>query len=278
MRKLLLTVALAATTIFAGAQTLTSKNGTPILPEAGDWSIGFDAVPVLRTIGSVFHSPQGSTGVDYPSNNHMTIVGKLVSDENTAYRAKLGINFGSRSTEMPTENFTGADSAFSASETDFGSMDITIGAGIQKWRGKGRVRGYYGAEVMVGFGGGQGDSTNTYLRALNATDIGGQQISEYNAGGSFGLGLNGFIGVEYFFGPKMSLSAEYTWGLAMTSTGESETSYSRVENVNGTDVVVSKTSTGGSSSAFLIGVGNTVTPNVNNSSYGSGSIVLSFYF
>ena len=279
MRKLILTVAMAGATVIAGAQTLTSKNGTPILPETGDLSIGFDAVPVLRTIGSVFHDNLNgqSTGVDYPSNNTMTIVAKMVADENTAYRAKLGINFGSRTSKASTESFNGNDSAFTPSEVTKSNMDITLGAGIQKWRGKGRVRGYYGAEAMIGFGGGSGDSTSTYLRALNTNDI-GIQTSEYNAGGSFGVGLNGFLGVEYFFGPKMSLSAEYTWGLALNNTSESETSYSTVDAASGTPTVVSKTSKGGSSSSFLIGVGNTVTPNVTNSSYGSGSIVLSFYF
>jgi hypothetical protein len=276
MRKLIFTVALAASTMIAGAQTLTSKNGTPILPEKGEWSIGFDAVPVINTVGGLFHAPTAN-GVDYPSNNAMTLIGKMVVDENTAYRAKLGINIGSHTTNA-NPNATGFDSLTSVSETKVSTMDIAIGAGIQKWRGKGRVRGYYGAEVMIGFGGGT-DSTYEYLKPLTTANLGSSQTSEVNGGGSFGLGIDGFIGVEYFFAPKMSLSAEYTWGLAMTSVSESESTTSTVETVNGTDVITTKTTKGGGkASSFNLGVGNTVSPNVLNNSYGSGSIVLSFYF
>ena len=280
MRKLILTVALAATTVLAGAQQLTSKNGTPILPEANDWSIGFDAAPLINYFGNAFNGSFGNSAtMNYPSNNPMTIVGKMVVDESTAYRAKVAINFGSTTNTFGTSNYSSSDSISRPSEVKHSSMNITLGAGIQKWRGKGRLKGYYGAEAMIGFGGGSGDSTNDYLRALTVNDlVGTTQVSEYNAGGVFGIGVNGFIGVEYFFAPKMSLSAEYTWGIAFSSGGESETSYQEVEFVNGNNVVTSKTTTGDKESSFNIGVGNTVTPNVTNSSTGSGSIVLSFYF
>jgi hypothetical protein len=281
MRKLILTVALAATTMFAGAQALTSKNGTPILPEADDWSIGFDANPMLNYFGNLFNnSTNNSVSMNYPSNNAMTLVGKMVVDENTAYRAKVAINFGSSTMNTGASSFTNHNDSISiASETKLSSMNITLGAGIQKWRGKGRLKGYYGAEAMIGFGGAT-DTTYTYPTALNpAIDgAGTSQVNEVNAGSVFGIGVNGFIGVEYFFAPKMSLSAEYTWGVAFSSTGASEVDYSIVENTTGTPVVANKTAEGGKSSSFNIGVGNTVTPNVNNNSYGSGSIVLSFYF
>jgi hypothetical protein len=282
MRKLILTVALAATTMFAGAQTLTSKNGTPILPEANDWSIGFDATPMLNYFGNFFNGTQGnSVSMNYPSNNPMTIVGKMVVDENTAYRAKIALNFGSRTLTTGAAAFNNhADSIGVATETSYSNMNITLGAGIQKWRGKGRLKGYYGAEVMIGLGH-TTDSSKTYAMDLNpAVDAAGsRQNTDWNSGSMFGIGVNGFIGVEYFFAPKMSLSAEYTWGIAFTSMGAQEVDYKIVENTTGTPQLNSKTeeSSGGESS-FNVGVGNTVTPNVNNSSYGSGSIVLSFYF
>jgi hypothetical protein len=281
MRKLLLTAALASAVAFANAQTMTSKNGTPILPEANDWSIGFDAHPLISYFGNLFNNSAGNNAfMNYPSNNSMLIVGKMVKDESTAYRAKVGINFGSTKVTRSTLGFTSLDSVSSASEVKKSYMNITLGAGIQKWRGKGRLKGYYGAEAMIGFG---SDTTtkNTFLKALSTTDgVGTSQTSEFKGGSMFGFGLQGFIGVEYFFAPKMSLSAEYTWGLALSSTGATETSYQIVENPSGTTVVSSKTDvTGDKTSNFNIGVGNTVTPNVlNHISTGSGSIVLSMYF
>jgi hypothetical protein len=281
MRKLILTASLAATTMFAGAQTLTSKNGTPILPEANDWSIGFDATPMLNYFGNMFNgSTNNSVSMTYPSNNGMTIVGKMVKDENTAYRAKVAINFGSRTITTGAASFnTHADSIGTPSERSLTSNNIVLGAGIQKWRGKGRLKGYYGAEAMIGLGGAT-DTSYTYLKDLDATiDQGaGPQVTKYNSGSVFGIGVNGFIGVEYFFAPKMSLSAEYTWGIAFSSQGSDEIEYSVAENPSGTPVVSDKSTELGKESSFNVGVGNTVTPNVNNSGSGSGSIVLSFYF
>jgi hypothetical protein len=38
-----------------------------------------------------------------------------------------------------------------------------------------------------------------------------------------GIGLRGFIGVEYFIIPKISVGAEYGWGFAMMSSKTSVT-------------------------------------------------------
>jgi hypothetical protein len=280
MRKLLLTASLATAFAFANAQTMTSKNGSPILPETNDWSIGFDATPLLNYFGNMFNNTaNNSLNMNYPSNNGMTIVGKMVKDENTAYRGKVAINFGSHTTTTGAASFNSLlDSLTTPSEVKTSSMNITLGAGIQKWRGKGRLKGYYGAEAMVGFGNAK-DTTYEYLQSLNTTTspVNTVQVSETGGGSVFGFGVDGFIGVEYFFAPKMSLSAEYTWGIGISSQGESETDYQIVENPTGTNVVNSKTVKGDKASTFNVGVGNTVTPNIINIG-GSGSIVLSFYF
>ena len=276
MRKLLLTATFASVVAFANAQTMTSKNGTPILPEANDWSIGFDATPVLNYFGNMFNNTaNNSINMNYPSNNPFTIVGKMVKDESTAYRAKVAINFGSQTITSGAAGFSSFDSLFTPSELKASSSNITLGAGIQKWRGKGRLKGYYGAEAMIGFGG-SGDTTYTYLKDLTITNgAGAEQLTEVKGGSIFGFGVNGFIGVEYFFAPKMSLSAEYTWGIAISSVGESEVTSSTVNSAaTGVSDITVK---GDKSSSFNVGVGNTVTPNINNSG-GSGSIVLSFYF
>ena len=278
MRKLFLTAAFASVVAFANSQTMMSKNGTAILPEANDWSIGFDANPLFNYVGNMFNnSTNNSLWMNYPSNNSMTIVGKCVKDESTAHRAKVAINFGSQTNTASTSSFTSFDSLFTPNELKISSSNITLGAGLQKWRGKGRLKGYYGAEAMIGFGS-SGDSTATYLKSLNTSNgLGSIQVTENKGGSLFGFGVNGFIGVEYFFAPKMSFSAEYTWGVSISSVGESEISYQIVENPSGTPVVSSKTDKGSKSSSFNVGVGNTVTPNIINSG-SNGSIVLSFYF
>jgi len=54
MKKIILSAALATAMISANAQDMMSKKGTPILPEAKDWSIGFDAAPLLGYFGNLY--------------------------------------------------------------------------------------------------------------------------------------------------------------------------------------------------------------------------------
>ena len=51
-------------------------------------------------------------------------------------------------------------------------------------------------------------------------DVGpGTRTLEINDGSTFAFMLNAFVGVEYFILPKISLGAEYTWGLWIMSMG-----------------------------------------------------------
>lgn len=259
MKKLFLMISLASAVAFANAQDMTSKKGTPILPEAGDWSIGFNAVPVLNYFGNLANGDNdNSASIDWADPIGMTIMIKMMKDESTAYRGKirLGINSGSNETYVGS---TTTANAQVLNKTEWSSMNIGIGAGIQKYRGKGRLKGYYGAELGISLGSGP-DSTYTYGNALDSTLNPGPRTKEYNVGSTFGIDLRGFIGVEYFFAPKMSVSAEYGWGLALSSRGEGETIS---EQAVGTP---SPGKTGGTSK-FGIDTDNA-----------SGSILLSFYF
>ena len=61
MKKTALALALAFGISGAFAQDLTSKKGEPYLPEAGDWSIGIDANPLLNYMGNLF---SGNTSIN----------------------------------------------------------------------------------------------------------------------------------------------------------------------------------------------------------------------
>ncbi|MFM9028918.1 MAG: hypothetical protein ACKOQ6_13150, partial [Bacteroidota bacterium] len=141
----------------------------------------------------------------------------------------------------------GADDVDSIEIKNSGN-NIAIGGGIQKYRGKGRLRGIYGAEAMIMLSGAKEtwDGSDEVLGAISIED---------KSGSTFGLGIRGFIGAEYFFAPKMSFGGEFGWGLGITSTSETETT------VNGTS-----TKDGGSS-GFGIDTDNA-----------GGSISLNLYF
>jgi hypothetical protein len=233
MKKVVLTATLIAMIGFANAQEMMSKKGFPILPEEKDWSIGFDALPVLRYFGNL---ASGSTSTNDAAIDYQvpfTIVGKYMKDANTAYRAKVRIGFSSTSMDSFIDDETSANPDANVTDTRKSSaMNITLGGGIQKFKGKGRLKGYYGAEAAIMIG--SADTTYSYGNAINAanqdasansTDFGSNingttRITENKSGTTFGISLRGFIGAEYFFAPKMSVGAEYGWGLMLSSAGE----------------------------------------------------------
>lgn len=281
MKKLLITAALASTCIFAGAQDMMSKRGTPILPEAGDWSIGADATSLIRYFGNLFTKDANNYSALGPEEP-FTITGLYVVDENTAYRAKLRIGFHSQKWNNVVRddvNFATDANASTVDELKTTSNNFNIGVGLQKWRGKGRLKGIYGAEV--GFGIGASKDTYTYGNDITTSNptpttttdwttipnlgtASGIRTTEAKDGSTFSVNLNAFIGAEYFFAPKLSLSAEYGWGLIFASTGEGETT---VESMNAAVTGPEEnTSSTGKSSSMGVDVADI------------GSITLHFYF
>ena len=258
---------------------MMSKRGTPILPEAGDWSIGADATSLIEYFGNLFTDANNDNS-SLNSQVPQTLVGLYVVDANTAYRAKLRIGFGSQKfnniidDDATTTEFVTVNDELKVSSTNF-----AIGVGLQKNRGKGRLRGIYGVEAGIGIGSSKesysyGNSITTtnpipttttdWANLSNAGTGANIRPTETKSGSTFSINLNAFIGAEYFFAPKMSLSAEYGWGLIFSSTGEGETTNERL-NVAGTAVETFNQSTGKSS-------------NLNLDVADIGSIVLHFYF
>lgn len=250
MKKSLLIIAM-----FIGAsvsaQDLTSKKGTPILPEAGEWSIGVGANSTLEYFGNLMNGNNNAPTFDWA--NDQIITGKMMKDANTAYRAYVRLGLGSTKAADQEVTFPGGGPVVDSIEVKNSATNIALGAGLQKYRGKGRLRGIYGAEAMIMLSSAKEtwDGTDETLGAISIED---------KAGSTFGLGLRAFIGAEYFFAPKMSVGGEFGWGLMLQSTGEGEISGS----IDGDAIDPIKT---GKSSSFGID-----TDNFN------GSIILNLYF
>lgn len=275
MKKSLLSFALVLGVAGAYAQDLTSKKGEPILPESGDWAIAIDAVPFLNYAGG-FLSNAGATAPNFnwTDGSTMTIMGKMFKDEKTAYRAMVRLGFGSdKETAMIGDAAVTTPPTFPAlpamkeDEFKFSSRSIGLGAGIEMRRGKTRLQGYYGADAMIWLQGGK--SSYTYGNALSSTvavstttttDFGNNlttdtygnaaRVTESKAGSTFGFGVRGFIGAEYFIFPKISIGGEYGWGLGISSTGASSTTTESVDGGSGS--VGTQTIEQGKSSGFGI--------------------------
>ena len=177
MKKSISLLALAFSVTGAFAQDLTSKKGEPFLPEAGEWSVGIDATPFLNYFGNFF----GKTGPNVAPtwNNYslnQTITGKKMKDANTAYRAtiRIGLN-NQKNKNAVTEHVAPTAITSALAETAEQKFDvrrastrnIVLGVGLEKRRGKTRLQGIYGADLLVW--GGNTKETFKYGNALTQT-------------------------------------------------------------------------------------------------------------
>jgi len=275
-KKVLFVASLFLATATFAQDGLTSKKGEAYLPEAGDWALGFDGTPFLDYAGNWFNgTSNNSVNATWVGNlPAMTVYGKMFKDETTAYRAKIRIGFGSTSTKnfFDTSSVNPATVVELEDEMSTSYFNLTLGGGIEKRRGNTRIQGFYGGELLISFGsssesytyGDTYDDVNlaTYTTNFNtgATTTGtGPRVTEMSNGSTMQIGLRGFVGVEWFLAPKVSVAAEYGWGLAMSSTGDGETTTEEWGLATPTataNSLITKTTTNGGSSSFGIDTDN----------------------
>jgi hypothetical protein len=279
MKKLFITFSfVAATFMSAFAQDeapaatdgpIMSKRGRAILPEAGDIGLSIEAAPVLNYFGDLL-SNSGATPFTFNSPFNGSIVGRYFLDEKTAVRGIVRIGKGSfKDVEFVNDVTSTATPPAQVEDVEKVSYtNITLGGGLEMRRGNGRVQGFYGAQALIGL---EGNKTKyEYGNALTATNTAhtssfGQLagVTENKSGSIFTFGVQGFIGVEYFFAPKISIGGEFAWGPVIESEGKGELTR---ETWNfGTNAKETTTTETAGGSAFILDVVNT-------------AINLNFYF
>lgn len=294
----------------AFAQDLTSKKGEPILPEAGDWGLGIDANPFLEYAGNFFGKTTNNVA---PTFNHLVpfqITGRYFKDATTAYRGSLRIGFGTTTERNMVEDrlaaYTNTANTYPTNAAEVENVwkqsgnVIALSGGLEMRKGKTRLQGYYGGEVGILFasskdkfeyGNALNSSTTTpvsvdtddaftgsgnILSGLTIGNVPGvdARVIERKNGSTFGIGLRGFIGVEYFLFPKISLGGEFGWGFMMMNNGKStSTIESQAINAAGTFVNGETELEGAKSGEWYLDTDN------NNSVWGpAGTLRLNFYF
>ncbi|MDP3557363.1 MAG: hypothetical protein Q8T03_08310 [Bacteroidota bacterium] len=267
MKKSIALVALAFGVTNAFAQDLTSKKGEPFLPEAGDWGIAIDATPFLNYAGNMFGKTANNVAPTWNFlTTAQTITGRYFKDEKTVYRGSLRIGMNSNKqrnmvadrTPVTAGSQTVFPNAFPMKENTWKSSSSTIGlaAGIEMRKGKTRLQGYYGGEVGVyvnmskskfEYGNALAASTtpsavvgvdNTDDAFTGAGNVnvtppiqginGSARATEIKNGTVFSFGLRGFVGAEYFILPKISVGGEFGWGVGLSSTGKSKTTWESI--------------------------------------------------
>ena len=248
MRKLLFSMALllsASLTVFAQTEEralgTTTKSGQQILPQAGDFGLSIDAAPILTYLGG-FLSNSGAKGDKLFQN--LGISGQYFLSDNQSIRARLEMGFSS-DTDITYVDKAGTttDEKVENSNT-YSKSAFNLGLGYVFHRCYGRLQAYCGPEIRLGFGD-SGGRTYKYGNELSSTYTNGgiQRNLEQKSGSILNFGAGIFIGVEYFFAPKMSIGGEFGLGLLYDSTGDAVT---KTERWDGSKIEKKETKTAGS--------------------------------
>jgi hypothetical protein len=279
---------------------LVSKKGEAYLPESGDWAISFDASPVFEYVGNAFN---GNTFNQAPGatwlNQNRTIVGKLFLDDKTAIRAIVRLGFGNSSRSNMVDDVTVTTAPvypalFPTVEDKLVTKgtSIAIGGGYEMRRGKTRLQGYYGGDIMIWVSSSSDKYTygNKLTNLLSANGISSNfgsnldldqygnsaRVTSYKSGMTIGVGIRGFIGAEYFIFPKIAIGAEYGWGVGFQKVGKSKR---EIESTNGTIVsTISEEGTGTSAFGFDTDINQNNPLDLNGSNTGTATLRVTFHF
>jgi len=226
------------------AQELVTKKGFKILPEKKDYAISFNAVPVLdfalNLANIAVNTGQTAQNPSYVTGLNQVFVGKYFLEDNKALRALVGINhFINRNVQYGKDphdilaNPGNPDAWNEIKDIHLNdSTAIFLGAGLEWRRGHNRLQGFYGVEGVLQFQSQKvkntwGVTMDSIAIANGFTNLDGSALNGRillnKTGISPGLFIRSFIGVEYFVLPKISIGAEFGWGLGALFTPRGKT-------------------------------------------------------
>jgi hypothetical protein len=229
---------IAAQEVEQRRKPVVNAKGVPYLPEAGDFALGIDASPFLEYLGNFFN--QAGTNKAPTFGNKLGVNGKYFLEEDRAIRAKLYLEFSKEGNKQTVPN----DHERLVNPTNFDATgidtqnksnnEVSLSVGYELRRGKGRVQGFYGADLLLGYG----STKKTYNYANPITSV-NQAPSSYDFEGNtlahsskrtlenknpynFKLGAGAFVGIEYFITPSISMGGEVNFNFCYSISGQSE--------------------------------------------------------
>jgi hypothetical protein len=207
-------------------QKSEARNGKEILPKAGDFAIGINALPYLNYLGNIFNNTVNNT-LNLGNNN---LYFKYFLTDNSAVRVCLNIN----STKTTNNYYVQDDAARLLDPTSQAMVEdkrviknnfrgITLGYVMN--RGYERVRGFYGGQIIYNYNrirtSYQYGNLMTPENPNPSTNLWGRVASrllEQDNGITRTIGMGLIAGVEYYFLPKVCIGGEatlqynYAWG------------------------------------------------------------------
>jgi hypothetical protein len=212
--KILIILSFSSVSLFSQAEPiLKSKKGNYILPQPGDWGIGVSADPFLRFVGNMFFKDLANNPPAFEFHNiNQGLNFRYFKEEKYALRAGLQFNQRYSSEQIKIKDYN-PDAAPDATVNDYyinSNIGLDLTFGVEYRKGDGRLQGIYGGQGLIGFETGDrerfryGNSMEHYA-SVEPTRL----IKTRSTPPIFRIGAMGFIGVEYFFAPKMSLGSEF---------------------------------------------------------------------
>lgn len=251
------------------------------LPEAGDVTIGVNAVPFLNYLGNVFGksdknkiNPEkigGVPAVPGLDNPTMSIFGKYFLTDQTALRLNVGIGINSQTQSQYVQDDAAiAENPLSVDQVEdtykYRNSGMSVAIGYEWRRGGKRLQGFWGGQAILAYSNskhyfGYGNAiteVNQYPTAYadvnrngdynyalwkepeklpdninlptNDNNVGGNsRLLMQSDGRSWTYGLGGFVGVEYYIAPKISIGCEMSLNLLWTTGGKK---YQKSERFN----------------------------------------------
>ncbi len=276
------------------------------LPEAGDVTIGVNAIPFLNYLGNMFGKVHENDinpveiggvpafnkgvipGLDNPT---MSIFGKYFLTDKTAIRLNVGIGINSQT----QSNYVQDDAAVAENPLSvdlvedtykYRNSGMSVAVGYEWRRGSKRLQGFWGGQAILAYSNskhffGYGNaitelnqnptSTNAWANAdilidennvilepfpnINNNVGGNSRLLMQSDGRSWTYGVGGFVGVEYYIAPKISIGCEMSLNLLWT-TGSKKYQKSERFNPDFNRVEENTRWTGKSDSGFRFGTEN----------------------
>lgn len=213
----------------------TNKNGIPILPSQGNIAFGTGASPFFNYLGNLFQNDGGNS----LTFSEPYIIIKSFVEDNMAYRLKLGANYSSVvNNQYVRDDYAAINDTLSTKQTidkqNLKNNSIYLEIGVEKRRGNARIQGFYGLGPHVAFSKNvEKYSYGNPMSELNSEPTsynfeGYNNVVEYGRivkqhdGNLWSLGLNTFVGVEYFILPKFCLGTQADLNILYSFSGNSE--------------------------------------------------------